>query len=60
MHKVKRFLRESNFTTGDRFSTVWGTLLGNWVTDEVRTEEVSVVCKVYLVCYTQFNLLTEE
>jgi hypothetical protein len=39
MHKVKKLLRESNFTTGDRFSTVWGKVLGNWVTDEVSTEQ---------------------
>jgi hypothetical protein len=38
MHRVKKLLRESNFTTGDRFSTVWGKVLGNWVTDEVSTE----------------------
>jgi hypothetical protein len=60
MHKVKQLLRESNFTTGDRFSTVWGLVLGNWVTDEVSTEEDFVVCKTYLVCLTQFNLLKEE
>jgi hypothetical protein len=60
MHTVKRLLRESNFTTGDHFSTVWGLILSNWVTDEVSTEEVFVVCEVYLVCFTQFSLLAEE
>jgi hypothetical protein len=39
MHKLKKLLRESNFTTGDRFSTVWGKVIGNWVTDEVSTEQ---------------------
>jgi hypothetical protein len=37
MNKVKQLLHESNFTTGDRFSTVWGKVLANWVTDEVST-----------------------
>ena len=60
MHKVKQLLRESNFTTGDRFSTLFGLVLANWVTDEVSTEEVFVVRKIYLVCFTQLNLLKEE
>jgi hypothetical protein len=37
MNKVKKLLHESIFTTGDRFSTVWGKVLANWVTDEVST-----------------------
>jgi predicted RND superfamily exporter protein len=54
MHKVKRLLRESNFTTGERFSTVWGLVLGNWVTDEVVDKELyrnlALACVCVMAC----------
>ncbi|PNF27986.1 hypothetical protein B7P43_G14201 [Cryptotermes secundus] len=54
MNKVKKLLHESNFTTGDRFSTVWGKVLANWVTDEVIDTELyrnlSLACVCVMVC----------
>ncbi|KDR12704.1 protein patched homolog 3-like [Zootermopsis nevadensis] len=54
MHKVKKLLYESNFTTGDRFSTVWGKILANWVTDEVIDTELyrnlGLACICVMVC----------
>lgn len=54
MNKVKKLLHESNFTTGDRFSTVWGKVLANWVTDEVIDTELyrnlALACVCVMVC----------
>ncbi|XP_066996696.1 patched domain-containing protein 3 isoform X2 [Anabrus simplex] len=36
MNRVKKLVREANFTTGDQFATVWGKIFANWVTDEVN------------------------
>jgi hypothetical protein len=38
MNRVKKLVRESNFTTGDRFSAVWGKVFANWVIDEVSVK----------------------
>lgn len=35
MHKVINISKNSNFTTGDRFSTVWSKIFASWTTDEV-------------------------
>lgn len=35
MNMLKKLVRDANFTTGDRFATVWGKPFANWVTDEV-------------------------
>lgn len=35
MNTMKNLARNANFTTGDKFVTVWSKLFANWVTDEV-------------------------
>lgn len=35
MHKVIDISKNSNFTTGDRFATVWSKMFATWTTDEV-------------------------
>lgn len=35
MHKVTNISKNSNFTTGDRFATVWSKIFASWTTDEV-------------------------
>ncbi|XP_069693275.1 patched domain-containing protein 3-like isoform X2 [Periplaneta americana] len=54
MNKIKRMLRESNFTTGDRFATLWGKVLANWVTDEVIDTELyrnlALACICVMIC----------
>lgn len=35
MHKVINISKNSNFTTGDRFATVWSKIFASWTTDEV-------------------------
>lgn len=36
MHKVIDISKRSNFTTGDRFATVWSKIFASWTTDEVK------------------------
>lgn len=36
MHKVIGISKNANFTTGDKFATVWSKVFATWVTDEVR------------------------
>lgn len=38
MHEVYSISDNVNFTSGDRFVTVWGKIFGNWMTDEVHTK----------------------
>lgn len=41
MHKVINISKQANFTTGDRFATVWSKIFASWTTDEVTTAHVS-------------------
>nr|XP_023011826.1 Niemann-Pick C1 protein-like [Leptinotarsa decemlineata] len=36
MHRVREIAENANFTTGDRFATVWSQFFSTWITDEVR------------------------
>lgn len=35
MHKLNTIVENSNFTTGDKFSTIWSKVYTTWITDEV-------------------------
>lgn len=35
MHKTVNIAKRNNFTTGDKFATVWSKIFATWVTDEV-------------------------
>ncbi|XP_066996697.1 patched domain-containing protein 3 isoform X3 [Anabrus simplex] len=54
MNRVKKLVREANFTTGDQFATVWGKIFANWVTDEVIDTELYrnmiLVCACVMIC----------
>lgn len=41
MHKVINISKNSNFTTGDRFATVWSKIFASWTTDEVSETVLS-------------------
>ncbi|KAL3271630.1 hypothetical protein HHI36_022104 [Cryptolaemus montrouzieri] len=40
MHEVRKIAEDANFTTGDKFCTVWSYTFATWVTDEVIDIEV--------------------
>lgn len=50
MHRIKDLVRDANFTTGDKFATVWARIFGNWVTDEIIAVEVERNLELALVC----------
>ncbi|KAJ1527691.1 hypothetical protein ONE63_007650 [Megalurothrips usitatus] len=61
MRTVKRLVRNANFTTGDRYATVWAKIFANWVTDEIIGAElyrnmglafatVGLVTLLFLLC----------
>lgn len=35
MHTIQDLAVKSNFTTGDKFITVWSKVFATWITDEV-------------------------
>lgn len=35
MHALDDMASQMNFSSGDGFSTVWGKVYGNWITDEI-------------------------
>lgn len=35
MHAVRNIAENANFTTGDKFATVWSKYFAPWTTDEV-------------------------
>lgn len=50
MHSVENMVKETDLNSGDGFSTVWGKIYGNWVTDEVIDTEVLRNLLLALVC----------
>ncbi|GLH10958.1 NPC intracellular cholesterol transporter 1 homolog 1b [Gryllus bimaculatus] len=54
MNRVKHLVKKANFTTGDRFATVWGKIFANWVTDEVIDTELYrnliLACVCVMIC----------
>lgn len=50
MHTLDNIVKKTNLNTGDGFSTVWGKVYGNWVTDEVIDTEVLRNLILALVC----------
>lgn len=35
MHRLREVAEKANFTSGERFSTVWSKFFAMWITDEV-------------------------
>lgn len=40
MHAVDELVKGLNFSSGDGFTTVWGKIYANWITDEVIDVEL--------------------
>ncbi|XP_034247320.1 protein patched homolog 2-like isoform X2 [Thrips palmi] len=59
MNAVKFLVVNANFTSGDRFATVWAKVFANWVTDEVIAFELvrNIVLAILAVAVTTFILL---
>lgn len=38
MHKLRAIAEKTNFTSGDKFSTVWSKYFAMWITDEVSQQ----------------------
>ncbi|XP_063708133.1 patched domain-containing protein 3-like [Culicoides brevitarsis] len=39
-HKMEDLVKEANLSSGEGFSTVWGKVFGNWITDEIIDQEI--------------------
>lgn len=50
MHTMGSIVRDSQFSSGDGFSTVWAKVYGNWITDEVIDTELIRNLIMALVC----------
>lgn len=50
MHKVRDVVTHANFTTGDKFSTVWSKFFSTWITDELIDIEVLRNLQLALLC----------
>lgn len=57
MHTIERLVDEANFTTGERFATVWGRIYGNWITDEIIDIEVQRNIMLALACVMGCTIL---
>ncbi|XP_057666401.1 protein patched homolog 1-like isoform X1 [Diorhabda carinulata] len=50
MHKVRTIAENMNFTTGDKFATVWSKFFATWITDELIGIEVTRNLELALLC----------
>lgn len=50
MHSIERIVEQTNLTSGDGFSTVWGKIFANWITDEIIDVEVFRNIGLALIC----------
>ncbi|CAH0560340.1 unnamed protein product [Brassicogethes aeneus] len=57
MHQVRNIPNTSNFTTGDKFSTVWSKIFATWITDEVIDIEVIRNLQLALACVMGCTIL---
>ncbi|KAK5643298.1 hypothetical protein RI129_007143 [Pyrocoelia pectoralis] len=50
MHKAIDIAKNNNFTSGDKFATVWSKIFATWVTDELIDVEVLRNLQLALLC----------
>lgn len=50
MHSIEAIVESTNLTSGDGFSTVWGKIFANWITDEIIDVEVFRNIGLALIC----------
>uniref|UniRef100_A0A1Y1JZP0 SSD domain-containing protein n=1 Tax=Photinus pyralis TaxID=7054 RepID=A0A1Y1JZP0_PHOPY len=50
MHRATEIAKNNNFTSGDRFATVWSKIFATWVTDELIDVEVLRNLQLALLC----------
>lgn len=39
-HRMEDLVKEAHLESGEGFSTVWGKIFGNWITDEIIDQEI--------------------
>lgn len=57
MHMLQSVAENANFTTGDKFATVWSKFFAMWITDEVFKTTFHLTITHYL---TNFQLIDVE
>ncbi|XP_031339796.1 protein patched homolog 3-like isoform X2 [Photinus pyralis] len=57
MHETIAIAKNNNFTSGDRFATVWSKIFSTWVTDELIDVEVMRNLQLALLCVMVCTIL---
>ncbi|KAH1013969.1 hypothetical protein HUJ04_002883 [Dendroctonus ponderosae] len=57
MHRVQNVAENANFTTGDKFATVWSKFFAMWITDELIDVEVMRNLELALICVMACTIL---
>ncbi|KAG5871007.1 hypothetical protein JTB14_006974 [Gonioctena quinquepunctata] len=57
MHLVRDIAEKANFTTGERFATVWSKFFSTWITDELIDVEVMRNLQLALLCVMLCTIL---
>ncbi|XP_050309697.1 protein patched homolog 1-like [Anthonomus grandis grandis] len=57
MHRVMEVAEKANFTSGDRFATVWSKFFAMWITDELIDVEVMRNLELALLCVMACTIL---
>ncbi|XP_060517935.1 protein patched homolog 3-like isoform X2 [Cylas formicarius] len=57
MHRVRDIAENIEFTTGDRFATVWSKFFATWITDELIDIEVARNLELALICVMACTIL---
>ncbi|CAG9766015.1 unnamed protein product [Ceutorhynchus assimilis] len=57
MHMVQAVAENANFTSGDRFGTVWSKYFAMWITDELIDVEVMRNLELALICVMACTIL---
>ncbi|XP_066250245.1 patched domain-containing protein 3-like [Euwallacea similis] len=57
MHQLRDIAENVNFTSGDKFATVWSKMFAMWITDELIDQEVVRNLELALICVMGCTIL---